>query len=143
MEPFKHRNLDRTGHVRHAMDTILIVEPDILARFPLAEFLRECGYAVLEASDQQEARMLLEGSGRQVDVVLVDVSDNHGQGFEFAKWAGQFREGLQVIRAGTVSREVEAARRLCAEKDVTKPYDHDSVRNLIASLLAARERSEA
>jgi DNA-binding response OmpR family regulator len=125
------------------MDTLLIVEPDILARFPLAEFLRECGYCVVEASNQQEARVLLEASGRRIDAVLVDVGDDDGQGFEFAHWAGQFRHGLQVIRAGTMSREVDAARRLCAEKDVAKPYDHDSVRNLISSLLAARERSEA
>ena len=42
---------------------ILIVEQDVLVRTPLAEYLRECGYLVLEASSAGEANRTLWNSG--------------------------------------------------------------------------------
>jgi DNA-binding response OmpR family regulator len=36
--------------------TILVVERDILVRQPLAQYLRDCGYRVLEAVNAVEAR---------------------------------------------------------------------------------------
>ena len=47
---------------------ILIVEKDLLVRTPLAEYLRECGYLVLEASSAADARTLLEDGSRRVDI---------------------------------------------------------------------------
>ena len=41
---------------------ILIVEWDILIRHPLAQYLRECGYKVLEAVDDAEARSVRNAS---------------------------------------------------------------------------------
>jgi hypothetical protein len=46
---------------------ILIVEQDLLVRTPLAEYLRECGYLMLEASSAGDARTLLEDGSRRVD----------------------------------------------------------------------------
>jgi DNA-binding response OmpR family regulator len=51
---------------------ILIVEQDLLVRTPLAEYLRECGYLVLEASSIGDARTLLEDGSRRVDIVLAE-----------------------------------------------------------------------
>ena len=47
---------------------ILLVECDIVVRSPLAEYLRECGYRVLEAVNTIEARELL-GSLRPIAIV--------------------------------------------------------------------------
>jgi DNA-binding response OmpR family regulator len=44
---------------------ILIVEQDLLVRTLLAEYLRECGYRVLEASNAGDARTLLEDGSRR------------------------------------------------------------------------------
>jgi len=38
------------------LETILVLEKDILVRQPLAKYLRDCGYRVLEAVDDDEAR---------------------------------------------------------------------------------------
>jgi DNA-binding response OmpR family regulator len=51
---------------------ILIVEEDLLVRTALAEYLRECGYLVLEASNAGDARSLLEDGSRRVDIVLAE-----------------------------------------------------------------------
>jgi DNA-binding response OmpR family regulator len=61
---------------------ILIVELDLLVRTPLAEYLRECGYLVLEASSAGDARTLLEDSARRVDIVLAEVKSGDAAGFE-------------------------------------------------------------
>ena len=50
---------------------ILLVECDIVVRSPLAEYLRECGYRVLEAVNTIEARELL-GKADDITLVLAD-----------------------------------------------------------------------
>jgi hypothetical protein len=39
-----------------SIQTILVVEDEVLIRLPLAEYLRDCGYRVFEASNVAEAR---------------------------------------------------------------------------------------
>jgi CheY-like chemotaxis protein len=65
---------------------ILIVEEDLLVRSPLAEYLRECGYLVLEASSAGDARTLLEDGSRRVDIVLAEVKSGDAAGFALASW---------------------------------------------------------
>ena len=59
---------------------ILIVEQDLLVRTRLAEYLRECGYLVLEASSAGDARTLLEDGSRRVDIVLAEVKSGEPGG---------------------------------------------------------------
>ena len=65
---------------------ILIVEEDLLVRPPLAEYLRECGYLVLEASSAGDARTLLEDGSRRIDIVLAEVKSGEASGFALASW---------------------------------------------------------
>ena len=58
---------------------ILIVEKDLLVRTPLAEYLRECGYLVLEASSAGDARTLLEDGSRRIDIVLAEVKSGEAE----------------------------------------------------------------
>ena len=53
-------------------DTILLVEDQTLVRLALAHHLGECGYAVLEAENADEALVLL-GRHPEIDVVFTDV----------------------------------------------------------------------
>ena len=36
-------------------ETILVVEDDVLVRMPIAQYLRDCGYKVIEAANADEA----------------------------------------------------------------------------------------
>ena len=65
---------------------ILIVEQDLLVRTPLAEYLRECGYLVLEASSAGDARAFLEDGSRRIDIVLAEVKSGEPSGFALASW---------------------------------------------------------
>ena len=122
---------------------ILIVEEDLLVRTPLAEYLRECGYRVLEASSTGDARALLEEGSRQVDIVLVEVKSGEPSGFALASWVRTHLPITQVVLAGTIATATEKAGDLCQEGPaLSKPYDHRLVLDHIQRLLAARDRND-
>jgi CheY-like chemotaxis protein len=124
------------------MPTVLVIENEVLVRMPIAQYLRDCGYHVLEAANADEAMTLLQRPGIQVDIVLSD-SDLPGvmNGFGFAQWARTRRPGLTVILAGTTERATNAAAELCEDGPMLmKPYEPQIVLDQIKRLLAARER---
>ncbi len=124
--------------------TVLIVEADILVRNPLADYLRECGYRVLEASDTTEARRILGDGPRSVDAVLADVEAAGENGFSFALWVRANHPGTDVILAGSVARATEKAGELCQEGPaLTRPYDHQLVLNEIRRMKAQRGRDKS
>ena len=101
---------------RESQQTILVVEGDVLVRMPIAQYLRDCGYKVIEASNADEAIQVLLHQETPVDVVFSDI-DMPGavDGFELAKWIHEHRPGLDVLLAGTVPRAVESAENLCEQ----------------------------
>lgn len=123
--------------------TVLLVESDILIRSPLAEYLRECGYHVLEASSTGEARQHLTDPKRSIDVVMADVEVPDEGGFKLASWIRQEHAGVSVLLAGSVEKVAEKASELCEEgPPISKPYDHQLIVDRIRRMMAARERGE-
>ena len=55
------------------LDTILVLDDEVLVRMPICQYLRDCGYRVLEAADADEATAILQKQEIQVDVVLTDL----------------------------------------------------------------------
>src|SRR5258708_21558900 len=125
---------------------VLIVESDILVRHPLAEYLRNCGYRVLQASNTDEARTLFTQRRRRlaIDVVLADVNVPGGDNaFALATWIRGNHPTIQVILAATIDAATEKAGDLCDEGPaLSRPYDHQLVLDRIRRLLAARDRRE-
>ena len=125
-------------------ETILIVEDDVLVRMPIAAYLRDCGYKVIEAVNADEAMTVLLHKETVVDIVFSDIEmPGAVDGFGLAKWIREHRPGLDVLLAGTVPRAVENAKELCEQGPVPKPYDAQIVHNHIKRLLAARKTGRA
>jgi DNA-binding NtrC family response regulator len=123
-------------------ETILVVEDDILVRMPIAHYLRECGYKVIEAANADEATTVLLHRETRIDIVFSDIEmPGSIDGFGLAKWIRDHRPGLDVILAGTVPRAVDAAKDLCEQGPVPKPYESQVVYDRIRRLLAARKRA--
>lgn len=121
---------------------IMIVEPDILVRVPLAEYLRECGYQVVEVVSAEEARAVLTELSLPIDIVLADV-DRAGEGFALAAWIRAHHRGVEVVLTGSLAMATEKAGALCEEgPTLTKPYDHQLLLNEIRRRLAARQRND-
>ena len=125
-------------------ETILIVEDDVLVRMPIAAYLRDCGYKVIEAVNADEAMTVLLHKETVVDIVFSDIEmPGAVDGFGLAKWIREHRPGLDVLLAGTVPRAVDTAKELCEQGPVPKPYDAQIVHNHIKRLLAARKTGSA
>lgn len=122
------------------MASILLVEGDILVRHPLAEYLRDCGYRVVEAASQHEAEAFLAGPDLRLDVIIADLSQAGGVSFAFVQAARAARPDLEVLLAGNVTGAAEQAARLCAEGGgLPRPYEHRLVEDRIRRALAERE----
>ena len=50
--------------------TILVLDDDVLVRMPIVQFLRDCGYHVVEAASTDEAIAIVQNTDMPVDVVL-------------------------------------------------------------------------
>lgn len=110
-----------------------------MVRMPIAQYLRDCGYKVIEAVNADEAMQVLLHQETVVHVVFSDIEmPGAVDGFALSKWIREHRPGIDVLLAGTVSRAVDGAKDLCDQGPVPKPYDHQMVHNRIRRLLAAR-----
>lgn len=122
-----------------AQETILVVEDDVLIRMPIAQYLRDCGYRVVEAANADEAMTVLLHRETPVGIVFSDIEMPGAlDGFGLAKWIREHRPGLDIILAGTVPRAVESAKELCEEGHLPKPYEAQVVHHHIRRLLGAR-----
>jgi DNA-binding response OmpR family regulator len=121
---------------------VLLVEAEALVRTPLAQYLRECGFRVLEATNLEEAQKLLSEGSRRIDVVLADIQTLGGDAFAFPAWVRRIKPGVRVLLAGTIAHAVRMAGDLCEdEPPIRKPYDHQLVLDRIRRLLAERDRN--
>lgn len=121
--------------------TILLVEADVLVRVPLGQYLRECGYKVVEAAAGDEAKALLDEPGSGIEIVLTNVNAKEA-GFTLATWVRTNHPHVDVVLAGTVAGAVEKAGNLCEDGPAKSvPYDHKLLHERIRQLLAARVRA--
>jgi DNA-binding NtrC family response regulator len=121
-------------------EIILLVEDDVLIRMSIALYLRDCGYKVIEAVNADEAMTLLLHKETVVDIVLSDIDmPGSTDGFGLSRWVREQRPGLDVILAGTVPRAVNAAKELCDDGPLPKPYEPQAVHDRIRRLLATRK----
>ncbi|HEY2709611.1 MAG TPA: response regulator [Caulobacteraceae bacterium] len=128
------------------VQTVLVVDDEVLVRMVIAAYLRDCGYRVVEAANADEARLVIEQDhdGR-IEIVLSDVEmPNERDGFALAQWIRARRPELQVILAGTPRRAAEAAGDLCENgPTLTKPYEPQAVIDRIRRFLARRPSPQA
>jgi DNA-binding response OmpR family regulator len=121
---------------------LLLVDGEELVRAPLAQYLRECGYRVLEAVNAKEAQRILSEGSQIADIVLADIQTLGEEGFAFAAWVRKNKPRIRVVSAGTVAAAAHKAGDLCEEDPpIRKPYDHQLVLDRIRRLLAERDRN--
>lgn len=120
--------------------SILTVDGDIVSRHVIADYLRHCGYAVVEAASFDEALIALTEETLTIDVVLCDVSALGSQtGFELANWVRANRPELEVRLAGGVETAAQTAAELCESgPQLGRPYQPEAVVEYIKRLRASR-----
>jgi DNA-binding NtrC family response regulator len=115
---------------------VLIVEDDLLLRWPAAEYLRDLGYRVIEAASGEEAIAVLS-SGTRVDIVFSDINlKGELTGHSLSRWVEEHRANLPLLITSG-SRNAAASVSLGATRAfVAKPYVLADVDRRIKDLLS-------
>ena len=123
--------------------TVLVVADEVLVRMALSDYLRECGYNVVETGDAREAIEVMT-SDVAVDVAFSDiVMPGAMDGFGLAQWIRRERPDIKVVLSAGVARSARAAGELCEDGPaLAKPYDHADLERRIRSLLAAAPKRD-
>jgi CheY-like chemotaxis protein len=120
--------------------SVLVVEHDVLVRHPLAEYLRECGYRVVEAITYDEARECLRTGKHSVDVALIDMNGPTERGFALSAWIKANFPSVKTMLGATVAKVLALAGDLCEEgPPAAKHPNYRPVLEHIRRLLAARD----
>ncbi len=122
------------GHADAA--TVLVVEDELFVREPIAEYLRDCGYHVLEAADAREAISLVDASAG-VDVVFSDVRmPGDMDGFALAHWLRTHHPEVSVLlTSGYYAVRNRGGAAIEDVKLIEKPYSQAQVLRRIRALL--------
>ena len=122
-------------------ETVLIVADEIFVRTGVAQYLRGCGYKVIESASAAEALTVLQNEAIAVDVVFCDITiPGTMNGFGLSSWIKSNRPELDVVLTGSLDRTVDAATDLCEDGPLPKPYEHQSVLDRIRRLRGLRKR---
>jgi DNA-binding response OmpR family regulator len=132
------------GASEDSIQTILVVEDEVLIRLPLAEYLRDCGYRVFEGSNVAEAKAVLDAD-TPIDLVFSDVNmPGNENGFALTVWIRQRHPNTKVLLTSGIANAAEKAEGLCEVGPLlAKPYSHDLVLQRIPSLLRQAERRQS
>lgn len=132
---------DATSTPPAPVQCLLVVEDDILVRFQICDYLRECGFKVIEAANAQEAVLVLEKLDLSVELVLSTTQmPGAMDGFALAHWVRRERPGLPVILVGSPGKAADAAAELCEHGPMlTKPYEPQILLDRIRRSLAERK----
>jgi CheY-like chemotaxis protein len=125
---------------RSQSTTILIIEPDILVRMVIAEYLRGCGYKVIEGAAGEDFFTVLQ-AGTQIGIVFSEVRlSGRIDGFTLAKQIREAYPAVDVILTTGVAQAADKAGDLCEETPLKKPYHPSEVMRRI-NILRERQRT--
>jgi len=119
-----------------ASPRILVVEDEVLIRMTVSDYLRDCGFHVIEAGRADEAVGILE-TDIDVDIVFSDINmPGKLDGLGLAQWIQRERAGLKVILTSAVARTAKAGREAFEDGPfLAKPYAHGELEHHIRRLL--------
>ena len=130
-------DLAREGGGGAGPATVLVVEDEVLIRLAVADYLRACGYRVLEASTGEEAQAIF-GNDQRIEVLLTDIDLGRGMnGFELARWVREQHPDVRTLLTSGVARMAQSAGDLCDMPLLKKPYPHEQLAEEIRRRLNA------
>jgi CheY-like chemotaxis protein len=123
-----------SGFTGNFARTVLVVEDEEGIRICVTEFLRDCGYRVVEAGTVAEAKEILLRS--PMDLVFSDINmPNRETGFALEKWVRQNFPDIKILLTSGVPQAPEDTKGLL-EPLIPKPYKLSSLQNRIEKLLS-------
>ena len=118
----------RSSHIgSRVIESVMVVEPDVLVRMTVADYLRGCGYRVVEAITGEEALSIL-GAGVKVDTILSAVKLQGAlDGFALAQRIREGFDGVEIILTTGIAMTAKKAGELCGQGPGKRPYHPDLI----------------
>jgi DNA-binding response OmpR family regulator len=114
---------------------ILVVEDEVLLRAGTADYLRDSGFMVLEASNATEAMTILS-SRRDIDLVFSDVMmPGDMDGFGLARWVHEHHRDIPVLLTSGAGAVVNAPDAFMREPFMRKPYLPEELEQRLRTML--------
>ncbi len=122
--------------VRGNNESILIVDDEALIRDMLKEFLEECGYSVLTASDGREALEVYTRKPSAIDIVITDLGMPEMGGEELYTCLRSINPSAKVmVSSGYLDKSTKDKLIAMGIRDVlTKPYRLDAIQSAIDAI---------
>jgi DNA-binding NtrC family response regulator len=119
---------------------ILLADEDVIVRFGIAQYLRDCGLSVLEAATSHEAKAILQAL-TNIDVLISDPQfAGPESGFALAQWVRRNRPGVHVILEASLEGKTAAAFELCGAPDPHKTFDAQTLATKIRTMRTEQRR---
>ena len=103
-----------------AAETILLVDADPLQRSTVGQYLRDCGYRVIEATAAAEAITAL--SHQDIEILVTDIALRYESGFQITAKAREIRPDIKVVVTHSAERTAKIAGELCEDGPLDHPY---------------------
>jgi len=134
----------QTPPAKSPPETILVMEPDVLVRMVIADYLRECGYKVFEGASADDVLTILN-TEIGIDMVFSGAAPQNGDdgGFSLAHRIRLSHPGIEIVLTSGIENASHKAAKVCGDGPrglLTKPYNPQEVVRRI-QLLRERHRT--
>jgi DNA-binding response OmpR family regulator len=117
---------------------IMVLESDVIVRTEIAEFLRQCGYKVIEGITANDLWIIIDAKIK-LDIVFSEVKlPGEMDGFAVARRIRQTCPEIDTILTSSVEAAAAKSKDLCEEGPLKKPYKGEDVAARIHLLLERR-----
>ncbi len=129
------------------MDTVLVVEDDVLMRSVIERMLKLSAYNVLGAGDGRQAQSILRSSAKKVSAILLDWRMPEMSGIEFLHWIKKEPEfehipvimETSMILPEHIKQGIDAG----AFYYLTKPIEEKVMRSIVQAAVADLRQKES
>jgi CheY-like chemotaxis protein len=131
----------RSGNGNPIPSTILVIDDEVLVRLTVCDYLRGCGYRVIEGSTGEEAQRVFQ-AGEPVEILFSDIDLGRGMnGFALAAWVRENYPAVRILLTSGIARLADDAAHLCDGPLLSKPYSHATLGAHIERLLGSFGRT--
>ncbi len=114
---------------------VLIVEDEVIIRSVVSEYLRDCGFTVIEAANAAEAIAVLSTQAN-IDLVFSDITmPGEMDGVGLARWIHERRAEIPILLTSGAGVVLNTAGPFTEEPFIRKPYLLEEIEDRIRSLL--------
>lgn len=119
---------------------ILVADGDVIVRHAIADYLRDCGYNVIECASSDEALTVLDDHDLAIEAMLCDAElGGSRNAFQLRTWVRENRPDVHMVLTGNVQRTADAAADICEDgPHLERPYDPHMVLEYIRRLSGNR-----